>query len=340
MRLFASSMTIAALAPACRPREFHQSLPNEAATEDASWLVNPAEMEEAGVFQTYRQLFMGLGALEDAKIVASRLGITSAGKRQRWIFLATVPLQASRKSFLERGGILWSNSTESYRTFATVTMAVSAREACTQTPLSPMESYPPEFATDSATHREITCLRAIHSALGYSGVLRPSVTLGRMVDGNPLMPAEIEAVRAMAADGFIKPLELIRNAAGETVPIWTIPESQRTGGVVATGIEYPEGPRVQGLLEKWDADGRALDGQTGADLVAGIARLTRQCISIHPFNDANGRTCRAWMARQFLVRGVPSPLMWSDQDILLTNDEWTRRVVKAVEVHTQAIATL
>jgi len=327
----------------CKERTFNQSAVVAEGEINAtdSFLVNSEEMMNSGVFSKYRSLFMELGSRDDAKSLATSMGVTTGGKRQQWIFLMTLPLQASLNSFRdpERQGIIWGGNTKSYSTFATTVIKFSLFDKCESQ--TSMESYPANFATDLTKDREIICLRQIHKDLGYGGVLRVMTPQARMVDGNPLKPSEIEALRKIAQEGFLEPLDLLKNDKGELVPAWTLTTEERAGRAIeATGIEYPKGERVQNLLEKWNQDAMAIDSKSGQEVIDDIARLTRQCISIHPFSDANGRTCRVWMARQFLMRRMVTPLMWSDQDILLEQKEWMNRVHLSVVQHQKLIASL
>lgn len=88
-----------------------------------------------------------------------------------------------------------------------------------------------------------------------------------------------------------------------------------------------------GALARWQHSITALANQPLPEFKIGISMAFRQCIAIHPFDDANGRSCRVWMAGAMARRGIRFPIMWNGVDIALPINEWQTRWLKAIEAH-------
>lgn len=96
-----------------------------------------------------------------------------------------------------------------------------------------------------------------------------------------------------------------------------------------------------GYLLQWEADVAAARKVTDdLEYQTRIAKLFRRCIANHTFLDGNGRSCHIWAFHALAERGIPNPLIWGNQDVLVETNEWIHRWNHGIELHKKFVLTL
>ena len=98
-------------------------------------------------------------------------------------------------------------------------------------------------------------------------------------------------------------------------------------------ISYPSHQDVPRLLDELltTYNPRIASARTVEDIVSVAADFQREFVSIHPFNDGNGRTSRLLMDYILRSKGLPpSHLGNPNLDLFLSKSEWRKEVLKGV----------
>ena len=164
------------------------------------------------------------------------------------------------------------------------------------------------------------------SGHAYRGLTGDPVEGGRLRTGYdarslPFKPESMEQVKNIRANG------------GEVSVV-------HTGDVGEIAILYAKGDQVQPGLSKLLEDTRVALKNPDADVINVGAEFAQRFITLHPFQDGNGRTARLVMDRILAERDVPPPILRDmSADVTLTRAQYADEVRTGVVRMRAALST-
>ncbi|MEY3904038.1 MAG: Fic/DOC family [Pseudomonadota bacterium] len=261
-------------------------------------------------------------ALEKSKLKSDSnlvVGTSSEESLMRWILFALTPLSMGCKNY-EKGGV------QKYGEKAFVNFVSVAADALRKNALGGLA---PVEAKQTA-HRNLTqnqkkfigILLAINRRVREDQKADFRSPGQDVIHGVPLSAQEELVMKDISKEGLLK------------VVTYDRPFKNATGDMVSGRfLHYPTGSEVikhiVGLSEFFEKS----QSKNNQDYQDDTARIMRRCITIHPFPDANGRTCTLtalWMQAQ---RKLPHSVLWSGEDVLLQESEFVLRYQKGVNFH-------
>ena len=249
----------------------------------------------------------------------SIVGTSSKDALVRWILVTLTPLSMGCKNY-EAGGAQ-KYGEKSYANF--VATAVDALRPDSRGGLVPAQDDTlKNLNLSQAQMKFVGILLALNRRIrdDQNATFR---TAGQdVIHGIPLTPKEDHLVNEISREGLLKVVTYERpfkNASGDLVS--------------GRFLHYPTGAdvlkHIVGLAAVFEKAQSKSDQQYQDD----AARMMRRCITIHPFQDANGRTCTlaaSWMQSK---RKLPHSVLWSGEDVLLKEQEFVLRYQKGVQFH-------
>lgn len=105
-------------------------------------------------------------------------------------------------------------------------------------------------------------------------------------------------------------------------------------------LRYPDADTLNRRLKDFQNGYESLRNMSNPEQkILEIGKLTRQCVSIHPFADANGRTCQLWGASAAIRQGLVHSVLWPGEDVLLAEGTYAERYLKGYQSHLRLITT-
>ncbi len=260
---------------------------------------------------------------ETVKAAAAKFGVPQE-KIVEWTKRAITPTQMGCDSFQKGGGAKYGAA--GYKSLIKAVSTAVVAEKLASADMSFAASDP--FRSE-ADFPDVFALRAIRTVIvGGRGELR---THDIIVDGTPLTPEQIQTVKGLSLEGYL-------GIYHTDVPFKNAYDEMVKGDFV----QYPRLANVVPLLKKWQGEVNQIGqrGESEAALVAQIAKASRACVSIHPFDDGNGRSCLVWAYWALVRKNIPFPILWAGEDLFLTPEEYGKRFNEGVAAHRELFSQL
>lgn len=249
----------------------------------------------------------------------SLVGTSSAQFLKKWILFAITPLSMSCKNYQSGGAQKYS--AKAYANF--VAVAVDSLRPEAQGGLRPTEvSLMLNDNVNEVQKKFISVLLTLNRRIREDKSANFRTRGQDVIHGVPLTPQEEVTVNEIAKEGLLKVVTYDRpfkNASGEMVS--------------GRFIHYPPGQDVLKQITSLAKVYEKAQQKDNQEYQKDAARIMRHCITIHPFLDANGRSCTllaVWMQAQ---RNLSHSVLWSGEDILLKESEFILRYEKGIKFH-------
>ncbi|MEY3901858.1 MAG: hypothetical protein RL189_1164 [Pseudomonadota bacterium] len=259
----------------------------------------------------------------DGKLV---VGTSSEESLTRWILFALTPLSMGCKNY-EKGGVQ-KYGEKAYVNF--VSVASDALRSDALGGLAPVEvKQTANFNLTKNQKKIIGILLAINRRVREDQKADFRVPGQDVIHGVPLTAQEELVMKDISKEGLLKVVTYDRpfkNASGDMVS--------------GRFLHYPTGSEVIKHILALSEVFEKSQSKNNQDYQDDTARIMRRCITIHPFPDANGRTCTLtalWMQSQ---RKLPHSVLWSGEDVLLKESEFVLRYQKGVKFHEEIKSSL
>jgi hypothetical protein len=261
-------------------------------------------------------------ALKDSNLLSDGkdiVGTASPEALKRWILFTLTPLSMGCKNYAKGGAQKYG--ADAFAGF--VKTAITAMRKVSSGGVVPIKYGMFEWAGKSEKQKEfIGTLQAINRRIAGDDKAKFRVAGEEVIHGSPLTPAEEKNMVEISKEGLLKVVtynEPFKNAYGEMVS--------------GNFLSYPLGADVSKHISTLAATYEKSLSKSAAEFQDDAAKIMRRCITIHPFHDANGRTCTLialWMQAQ---RKLSHAVIWSGEDILLQENEFVQRFRDGIQFH-------
>lgn len=261
-------------------------------------------------------------ALEQSKLKRdgkSLVGTTSDDSLTRWILFTLTPLSMGCQNYKAGGPQKYGQ--QAFANF--VAVAADALRAETPAGITPIDVKLAQTSQLSNPQKKfIGTLVALNRRLRSDDKATFRVSGEDVIHGVPLTPQEELALKEISKEGLLKVVayaQPFKNAIGDMVS--------------GRFLSYPSGSEVVKHIVALSAQYEKALTKSDQEYKDDAARIMRRCISIHPFHDANGRTCTLtalWMQSQ---RKLPHSVLWSGEDILIKENEFILRYKNGIKFH-------
>ncbi len=264
-----------------------------------------------------------MAADQTVKGAATKFGVPQE-KVGEWIKRAFTPAQMACDSFQKGGGAKYGTAGYKSLIKAVSVAATSEKLSSAEITFGPADPFRSE-----AEFPDVFALRAIRTVIvGGRGELR---THDIIIDGTPLTGEQIHTVKGLASEGYL-------GIYHSDVPFKNAYDEMVKGDFV----QYPRLASVVPLLKKWQGEVNLIGKQAEPEsvVVAQIAKASRACVSIHPFDDGNGRSCLIWAYWALSRKDIPFPVLWAGEDLFLTPEEYGKRFNEGIAAHRELLSHL
>jgi prophage maintenance system killer protein len=262
---------------------------------------------------------------EEFKKFKENISHLGAQQKKDYILKTIVPIQTNCDTYQKSGiGIYGKENFVNFARLAILASSKKGTEALEKKSTEASKSFKNIFSFSSS--ETLNLLRYINTTLAPEKKLNVFRSFGEdSLHSIPLRNDELLAMKEISKEGILKIITFnkpIKNAYGEMV----------TGEF----LSYPDGSEVKALLEKMERDFLKSLNETENNeeaYVQATGSLVRQCISIHPFHDANGRSCLILGMYFLSKRNIPHSVVWAGEDVLLSKTEWLKRFLQGINYH-------